>query len=236
MCEPLVVASHGPRRCHTAAPAPSTSNISVPSVHDRWTYQPLEWNMHPRLLLLFVGAVLLRVGSVAVSKRNEKALKAQGAKEYGRSTSHLLAAAHTLFYSGTLVEGLWRRTQPTPWTTVGLLLYALGILALVLVWRELQGLWTVKLLIASDHRLNQSALFRWIRHPNYFLNIIPELTGLALIMGAWLVLVVGLPLYLLVLRKRIVQEEQVMYERFPHYAPRRFSPRAQDTTRGPPSS
>jgi isoprenylcysteine carboxyl methyltransferase (ICMT) family protein YpbQ len=43
----------------------------------------------------------------------------------------------------------------------------------VLVWRALHRLWTVKLLIASDHVLNQSALFRWVRHPNYFLNIRP---------------------------------------------------------------
>ncbi len=192
--------------------------------------------MHPLLLTLFIGALALRVGSVAVSMRHEKALKAQGAKEYGRSTSHLLAAAHTLFYSGALVEGLWRRTQPTPWTLVGLLLYGLAILALVLVWRELKGLWTVKLLIASDHHLNQSALFRWVRHPNYFLNILPELVGLALIMGAWLVLVVGLPLYLLVLRRRIVQEEQVMREHFPHYVTLRVPPRAQETPRGQPSS
>ena len=192
--------------------------------------------MHPLLLILFLGAVVLRVGSVAVSKRNEKALKAQGAREYGRRTSHLLAAAHTLFYGGALVEGLWRHTQPTPWTTVGLVLYALAILALVLVWRELQGLWTVKLLIASDHHLNQSALFRWVRHPNYFLNILPELVGLALIMGAWLVLVIGLPLYLLVLRQRIVQEEQVMHAHFPQYATRRFPPRDHDTPHGHPSS
>jgi isoprenylcysteine carboxyl methyltransferase (ICMT) family protein YpbQ len=192
--------------------------------------------MYPLLLILFIGAALLRVGSVAVSKRNEKALKARGAREYGRSTSRLLAAAHTLFYGGALLEGLWRRTQPSPWTTVGLLLYGLAILALVLVWHELKGFWTVKLLIASDHRLNQSTLFRWVRHPNYFLNIIPELVGLALIMGAWIVLVIGLPLYLLVLRKRIVQEEQVMHEHFPHYATLWSSPRAQDTTRGHPSS
>jgi isoprenylcysteine carboxyl methyltransferase (ICMT) family protein YpbQ len=128
-----------------------------------------------------------------------------------------LAVAHTLFYGGTLLEGLWRSTQPTWWTTVGLLLYGMSIIVLVLVWRALQGLWTVKLLIAADHRLNQSALFRWVRHPNYFLNILPELVGLALMMGAWLVLGLGLPLYLLVLRGRIVQEEQVMKAHFPHY-------------------
>jgi hypothetical protein len=111
--------------------------------------------MHPCLLTLFFGALLLRLGSVAVSMRHEKALKAHGAREYGRSTSHLLAAAHAVFYGGALVEGLWRSTQPTGWTTVGLLLYGLSIMALVLVWRELKGLWTVKLMGASPELFPQ---------------------------------------------------------------------------------
>ena len=191
--------------------------------------------MHPLLLTLWMTAMVLRVGSAVVSQRNEKALKAQGATEYGRRTSLLLALAHTLFYLGALTEGLWRHTQPTPWTAVGLLLYGMSVVAFVLVWRALHRLWTVKLLIASDHTLNQSALFRWVRHPNYFLNIIPELLGLALMMGAWIVLVIGLPLYLLVLRRRIVQEEQVMHQHFPAYAMRPVPPRDQDTTRGHPA-
>jgi isoprenylcysteine carboxyl methyltransferase (ICMT) family protein YpbQ len=204
--------------------------------HDRWALQPEAWNMHPILLTLFIGAMLLRLGSIAVSRRNEKTLKTRGAIEYGRRNSHLLAMAHALFYGGALVEGLWRSTQPTRWTTVGLLLYGISIIALVLVWQELNRFWTVKLIIASDHLLNQSALFRWVRHPNYFLNIIPELVGLALIMGAWIVLVVGLPLYLIVLRERIVQEELVMKEHFPHYSTHPFPPPDQDTNTGHPSS
>ncbi len=191
--------------------------------------------MHPRLLIVFFVAGVLRLGGLAVSMHNEKALKAQGAREYGRRTSRLLALAHTLFYLGAFAEGLWRGTQPTPWTMVGLLLYAMSVIAFVLVWRALNRLWTVKLLIASDHVLNQSALFRWVRHPNYFLNIIPELCGLALIMGAWIVLVIGLPCYLLVLRVRIRQEEQVMYQHFPQYATRPLPPRDLDTTIGHPS-
>ena len=192
--------------------------------------------MHPSLMIVFLVAVVLRLGSLAVSMCNEKALKAQGAREYGHRTSRLLAMAHTLFYLGAFAEGLWRGTQPTLWTKVGLILYAISVVAFVLVWRALNRLWTVKLLIASDHVLNQSALFRWVRHPNYFLNIIPELVGLALIMGAWIVLVIGLPLYLLVLRARIVQEEQVMKEHFPHYATRPFPPRDQDITPDHPSA
>ena len=192
--------------------------------------------MNPLLVTLFLLASMLRLGSLAVSMRHEKALKARGAREYGQGTSRLLALAHTFFYVGALAEGLWRRTQPTLWTAGGALLYGLAVLALVLVWRELNGLWTVKLLIASDHTLNQSALFRWVRHPNYFLNILPELVGLALMTGAWLVLVLGLPLYLLVLRKRIMQEEQVMREHFPHYATLRVPPRDPDAPLGHPSS
>jgi isoprenylcysteine carboxyl methyltransferase (ICMT) family protein YpbQ len=117
-----------------------------------------------------------------------------------------------------------------------MMLYIISIMAFLLVLRELHRFWTVKLLIAPDHILNQSALFRWVRHPNYFLNIIPELVGLALIMGAWIVLVIGLPLYLLVLRARIVQEEQVMKEHFPHYATRSLPPHDQDSTPGHPSA
>lgn len=176
--------------------------------------------MHPGLFTFFLVATLLRLGSVVLSRRNEKALKAQGAREYGHRTSLLLTLAHTVFYIGALVEGVLRRTQPTGWTLVGLLLSGGSVLMFVLVWRGLHRFWTVKLLIASDHVLNQSALFRWVRHPNYFLNIIPELCGLTLIMGAWLVLVCGLPVYLLVLRQRILEEEQVMRQHFPQYAPR----------------
>ncbi len=176
--------------------------------------------MHLSLLSVFFVAMLLRLGSLALSLRNEKALKAQGAREYGRQTSLLLALAHTAFYAGVLIEGVLRGTQPTGWTTVGLILYGVSVMAFVLVWRGLHRFWTVKLLIASDHVLNQSALFRWVRHPNYFLNILPELGGLALAMGAWLVLVIGFPLYLCVLWRRIREEEQVMRQHFPQYATR----------------
>ena len=40
--------------------------------------------------------------------------------------------------------------------------------------------------------------------------VIPELIGIALLCQAWYVLLIGLPIYLLVLFKRIRQEEQAM--------------------------
>lgn len=177
----------------------------------------MEEAISPLLVIFFLMAALLRGGSVVISRHHENALKAQGAKEYGHKNSLLLALAHTLFYAGAGLEGLWRHTQLTRWTLIGGVLYGLSLLALLLVMRALGRFWTVKVLIASDHVLNQSALFRWVRHPNYFLNILPELVGLALLMGAWSVLVIGLPLYMLLLWRRIRQEEHVMRAHFPGY-------------------
>jgi isoprenylcysteine carboxyl methyltransferase (ICMT) family protein YpbQ len=71
--------------------------------------------------------------------------------------------------------------------------------------------------VARGHRLNQSALFRWVRHPNYFLNIVPELLAVAFVAGAWVTLAALFPVYLLVLTVRIVQEERVMRRTFDGY-------------------
>jgi len=171
--------------------------------------------MNPILVGLYILASLLRLGSLAVSMRNEKALKAAGAIEYGEKHSRLVSIAFVLFYTLSLIEGLWRGTQLTIWTAVGMILYGIAMVVLLLVWRELGRFWTVKLIIAPDHVLNQGTLYRWVRHPNYFLNVIPELIGLTLMMGAWTVLTLGLPLFLIILGIRIGQEERILKAHFP---------------------
>jgi hypothetical protein len=71
--------------------------------------------MHPGLMIMFSVAAVLRLGSLAVSRRHEKALKAQGAREYGHRTSRLLALAHTLFStSGHSPKGSGGARSPRP--------------------------------------------------------------------------------------------------------------------------
>jgi len=77
--------------------------------------------------------------------------------------------------------------------------------------------WTVKLIIAPGQAINKSFMFKYFRHPNYFLNILPELVSIALICQAWYTLLIGLPLYLIPLTIRIVQEEKVMKTHFSNY-------------------
>jgi isoprenylcysteine carboxyl methyltransferase (ICMT) family protein YpbQ len=173
--------------------------------------------MNRVLIVFFVIAVLLRLGSVFISKKNESRLRAQGAQEYGAANSKLIAILHSFFYIAAFAEGIWRGSQLDALAVFGLVLYAGAMLALLYVIRDLGSLWTIKVLIAPGHFLRQSWFFRKIRHPNYYLNIIPELLAMVLIMKAWLTLLVLFPVYLAALFRRIGIEEAAMRERFPAY-------------------
>ena len=173
--------------------------------------------MHPGLIGFFLAAAALRLLSLAISRRHERALLARGAVEHGRGTSRALALLHTAFYAGALAEALVRRAAPDALALAGVILYLGAMAALALVIRELGSLWTVKLYLSPTHALHRGGLFRALRHPNYVLNLIPELVGLALALRAWWTLAVLFPPYLLVLRRRIAQEERAMRARFPAY-------------------
>lgn len=171
------------------------------------------------LLAVFVAfAIIVRLASVVVSKRHEAALRAEGAREIGAGVSRLMAGAHGAFMLAGALEAYLVRPEPDAVSVAGLVLYLFGIAMLVVVMRLLGRFWTVKVMIAREHVLVTHPLFRTIRHPNYFLNILPELVGYALVLHAWWTLLVGLPLYLVVMVLRIRQEEAAMAERFAGYA------------------
>jgi isoprenylcysteine carboxyl methyltransferase (ICMT) family protein YpbQ len=151
-----------------------------------------------------------RIYTLRVSKRNERVLEAAGAREYGSVNSSILQGLHGAYYLAVFLEGYWRGTEFGETTLWGAGLYLFSVVMLLIVWHNLKELWTVKLYIASDHEVVRSRLFRLVRHPNYFLSIIPELVGLALALEAWYVLTIGFPLYAVSLIVRVVQEERVM--------------------------
>ncbi|TXH33473.1 MAG: DUF1295 domain-containing protein [Rhodospirillaceae bacterium] len=173
--------------------------------------------MSSGLLLFVILAVLFRLVLLVVSVRHERALKRDGAIEIGARNSLWLMLAHIAFYIAAVVEGCRRGVSIDTVSGAGMVLYVFGMAMLVVVLRLLGRFWTVKLLIAADHVLVTHPLFRWVRHPNYFLNILPELAGFALALHAYATLIVGLIIYAVPLVIRIRQEEAAMRTRFANY-------------------
>ena len=173
--------------------------------------------MSTSIVIVFIVFCCVRLFSLFISLKNEKRLKQAGAQEYGKLNSIILAILHVLFYFCAFAEGYANRVQFDQVTIIGIITYVLSIVALFYVIQKLSQIWTVKLIIAKDHPLNKGFIFRYIRHPNYFLNIIPELIGLALVVKSYIVLLILFPVYLVSLAIRIIQEEKLMRSKFSYY-------------------
>lgn len=167
--------------------------------------------------LTFISFFIVRLYSLSISIRNEKALIQRGAIQYGIKNSKLLSTIHVLFYFSALFEANYYNYSWDYISTIGAVLMLLAYIALFWVIKELKDIWTVKLYILPKHNINTSILFRWIRHPNYFLNIIPELLGVILLCHSWYTLVILFPVYLIILSIRIYEEERVMKPLFKKY-------------------
>lgn len=169
------------------------------------------------IIVLFFIALSIRLLSLFKSISNKKTLRQQNAKEFGKINSVVLSLAHISYYFSCILETVILRRHHNHFTYIGIGLFTFPMIMLWFVIRSLKDIWTVKLYISNKHCLNTNWLFRNIRHPNYFLNIIPELFGIAFLCQAWHVLAVGFPIYLIPLTIRIIQEHKVMKTAFPDY-------------------
>ncbi|HDH7119300.1 TPA: hypothetical protein PJF81_001035 [Enterococcus faecalis] len=166
--------------------------------------------MSVSLYMLFIVIALFRIRVLLISKRNEQKLLESGGKEYGKIVSKLLAIFHTLFYFCALFEGIYKKVQFDGIGLIGTLIIGISFFILIKVIQILGKYWTVKLIFADKHTLNTNWLFKHVKHPNYFLNIIPELIGVTLVFHAWYTLLILLIPYGVCLYLRIKEENQLL--------------------------
>lgn len=166
---------------------------------------------------IFWSCFAFRLISLFKSIFNEKRLIKEGAVEYGKKNSTVLTIVHILFYVGCIVESSLLEKVYNNTTLIGLSIYGFSMFFLWWVIIALNPVWTVKLYIAKNHELNTNWLFKLVKHPNYFLNVIPEIIGIAVITQSYYTLAIGFPIYMIPLFKRIQQENKVMAENFSGY-------------------
>lgn len=157
---------------------------------------------------------MLRLVTLCISIFNERRLKDEGAIEFGRKNSLILAVLHVLFYLSSGYEAWINGIQLDSIGLAGIGLFVFSYIILLYVIHQLRKVWTVKLYIAKEHEINESFLFRYVKHPNYFLSLIPELIGIGLLCHSWITMSVILPFYLISLFVRIKQEELAMSHLF----------------------
>ncbi|HFU3788449.1 TPA: isoprenylcysteine carboxyl methyltransferase family protein [Streptococcus suis] len=162
------------------------------------------------VVFLVICIFLVRIYFLKISIKNEKRILKNGGSEFGVQNTKLLTVVHILFYLSCLVEAVVRHAKFDTLSSLGLifLLFSMGML--FWVTRLLGDIWTVKLMLVKDHRFVDHWLFRVVKHPNYFLNIIPELIGLALLCHATYSFLILFPVYMVILYRRIHEENNLL--------------------------
>ncbi|MBY5034749.1 hypothetical protein K6V78_06740 [Streptococcus gallolyticus] len=161
-------------------------------------------------LVIIIAVFIIRLYYLRISKRNEARILAEGGVEYGQAVSKWITILHILFYLGCFLEACFGTSSFDGISLLGLVLLGCAMWMLHLVVHLLDGIWTVKLMIAKNHLYNPHWLFKTVKHPNYFLNILPELLGLVLLSHAWWTLMLVSPFYIYVLFLRIKEENHLI--------------------------
>ena len=164
------------------------------------------------IVTLMIALFLLRLFFLKISIKNEKRILADGGKEYGVANTKLLTICHILFYAACLTEAIVKKASFDAVSAIGLALLVFAMAMLYWVIQLLGPIWTVKLMLVKNHHFVDHWLFQTIKHPNYFLNILPELIGLALLCHASLSFSLLFPPYLFILYRRIREENRLLQE------------------------
>lgn len=164
------------------------------------------------IVLLVSLLFFLRLYFLSISIKNEKRILAEGGKEFGVANTKLLTICHILFYAACLTEAILTRAGIDALSAIGLILLLFSMAMLYWVIQLLGPIWTVKLMLVKNHRFVDHWLFQTVKHPNYFLNILPELMGLALLCHARISFCLLFPLYAFTLFRRIREENRLLQE------------------------
>lgn len=164
------------------------------------------------VLAIILVTFLVRLIFLKRSMENEKRILSNGGKEFGVENTKRLTMAHIVFYLSCFVEAMVHKTNFDGISMVGLVLLIFSMLMLMLVIHLLGDIWIVKLMLVNNHKYVDHPLFRIVKHPNYFLNILPELVGLALVSHAYVTFIFIFPVYAVILYQRIAEEEKLLQE------------------------
>jgi methyltransferase len=163
-------------------------------------------------LVLAVGLVALqRLLELALSRRNERLLRARGAVERGERHYKPMVALHALWLLSTFLEGTLRGPEFPAYWPVPLMLFLLVQPLRYWAISTLGENWNTRILVVPGMKLVRRGPYRYLKHPNYVVVVVEILT-FPLIFGAWITALVFSILNAVLLSVRIRGENRALRE------------------------
>ena len=151
--------------------------------------------------------ILLRIGELILSQRNEIWLLQQGAIEYGQKHYSYIVALHTLFIVSLITE--YSTTQTATFSLFFLVLYLLLLAFKASVITSLGKFWNTKIYHISGFPLIKTGVYKYIKHPNYLI-VIAEIAIIPLVFHLYITAFTFTLLNAIMLSVRIKEENKVL--------------------------
>jgi methyltransferase len=157
--------------------------------------------------LALAAAVLAVMGAEALySRRNERALRARGAREPEGDVHAVMQVAYPAAFVLMAGEGLARGAPDPVWLAAGIGVLVAAKALKLWVLSALGPLWSFRVLVLPGHPLVRTGPYRFLRHPNY-VAVAGEIAGCAVAMGAFVTGAISLALFAFLIATRIRVEE-----------------------------
>ncbi len=153
--------------------------------------------------------IVLMLGELWVSSRNERALLARGAVAPPDPVYRSMRWAYPAVFVAMAAEGMSR--GPAPWRLVFIGATVFTIFKLLKFWAiaALGERWTYRVFVLRGVPLVTRGPYRFFRHPNY-VGVVGELIGMALVTGARFTGPFGILFFSWLLLRRIRAEDRAL--------------------------
>jgi len=158
--------------------------------------------------ILFISfIILLRIGELILSRRNEIWLLQNGAIEYGQKHYPYIVALHVLFIVSLIIE--YSTKQTASFSQFFFVLYFLLLSFKAWVITSLGKFWNTKIYHITDFPLMKNGVYKYIKHPNYLI-VIAEIAVIPLVFQLYYTAIGFTVLNAIMLSVRIKEENKVL--------------------------
>lgn len=158
--------------------------------------------------ILFISfVILLRIGELRLSKRNEKWLLENGAVEYGKKHYPYLISFHILFIFSLIFEYIIR--QPESFSLFLVFFYLLLVALKTWVMGSLGSYWHTRIYRVPNIPLIKTGAYAYFKHPNYLI-VIAEIAVIPMVFNLYFTAAVFSIFNSIMLFIRIKEEDKAL--------------------------
>lgn len=158
--------------------------------------------------ILFISfVILLRIGELLLSKKNEKWLLQNGAVEYGKNHYPFIVTLHVLFIISLIFE--YSMQQTVSYSLFLLVFYFLLLVFKTWVILSLEKFWNTKIYHIPNIPLIRKGPYKYFKHPNYMV-VIAEIAVIPLAFHLYYTAITFTLLNMIMLSVRIKEENKAL--------------------------